>query len=164
MTFELNKKNKSITSHRIQWVRNSALSFWLELLFLFWQGKVSFSCKNPCAMEAAVVYLTFMLLVANFANSKWCEKPENDWNPSKWVLMWEYSVRAIQWIPTWKGLGFQKYLGPDAWDESSCSIGMVKWLYPSFLCVQYFLSSILIYHITLFYMLSIILMYTVNSQ
>ena len=28
----------------------------------------------------------------------------NDWNPGTWVLIWEYSVRAIQWISTWQGL------------------------------------------------------------
>ena len=28
---------------------------------------------------------------------------ENDWNPGKWALIWEYSSRAIQWIPTWQG-------------------------------------------------------------
>ena len=30
------------------------------------------------------------------------EKPENDCNPGKWVLIWEYSARAIQWIPKWQ--------------------------------------------------------------
>ena len=33
---------------------------------------------------------------------------KNDWNPGKWVLIREYSARAIQWIPTWQGLdGFK---------------------------------------------------------
>ena len=50
---------------------------------------------------------------ANFANIKWCKNLKNDWNPGKWVLIWEYSVRAIQWIPIWQGLdGFQKSLHP----------------------------------------------------
>ena len=41
-----------------------------------------------------------MLLVANVANAKWCKKK---WlNPGTWVLIWEYSARAIQWIPTWQ--------------------------------------------------------------
>ena len=26
------------------------------------------------------------------------------WNPGIWVLIWEYTVRAIIWIPTWQGL------------------------------------------------------------
>ena len=26
-----------------------------------------------------------------------------DWTPGKWVLIREYSARAIQWIPTWQG-------------------------------------------------------------
>ena len=35
---------------------------------------------------------------------------KNVWNPSKWVLIWECSARAIQWIPTWQGWhGFQKF-------------------------------------------------------
>ena len=52
---------------------------------------------------------------------------ENDWNPGKWVLIWEYSVRAIQWIPTWRGLdGFQKSLQSCPLDESSPSIGRVN--------------------------------------
>ena len=34
---------------------------------------------------------------------------KNDWNPGTWVLIWEYSARAIQWIPTRQGLdGFLK--------------------------------------------------------
>ena len=61
------------------------------------------------------------------ANTKWCRNPENGWNPGIWVLIWEYSTRAFQWIPTWQGLdGFQKYLGPCALDECSLSIGRVK--------------------------------------
>ena len=36
---------------------------------------------------------------------------KNDWNPAKWVHIWEYSARAIQWITAWQGLdGFQKSL------------------------------------------------------
>ena len=34
---------------------------------------------------------------------------KNDRNPGKWVLIWEHSARAFQWIPTWQGLdGFRK--------------------------------------------------------
>ena len=52
---------------------------------------------------------------------------KNDWNLGTWVLIWEYSARAIQWIPTWQVLdGFQKLLRPCALDESSLSIGRVK--------------------------------------
>ena len=40
------------------------------------------------------------------------------WNPCTLVLIWEYSARAIQWIPTWQGLdGFQKSLRPCALDK-----------------------------------------------
>ena len=61
--------------------------------------------KNITAPEDYVrELLTLMLLVANLANTKGWKKPENDWNPGKWVLIWEYSTRAIQWIPTRQGL------------------------------------------------------------
>ena len=45
--------------------------------------------------------LTLMLL----ANTKWGKRPENDWNPGTWVIIWAYSLRAIQLIPTSLGLG-----------------------------------------------------------
>ena len=71
--------------------------------------------------------LTLMLLVANLANTKGCKNLKNDWNLGIWVLIWEYSSRAIPWIPTWQGLdGFQRLLRPCALDESSLSIGRVK--------------------------------------
>ena len=67
--------------------------------------------------------LALLLLVANLANTKWCKNLRNDWNPG----IWEYSSRAIQWIPTWHGLdGFQRFLHPCALDESSLSIGRVN--------------------------------------
>ena len=60
--------------------------------------------------------LTLALLVANLVNRKLSEKKlRNDRSPGTWVLIWEYSSRAIQWIPTWQGLGvFQKSLHPCA--------------------------------------------------
>ena len=52
---------------------------------------------------------------------------KNDWNAGTLVLIWEYSVKVIQWIPTWQGLGgFQKSLHTCALDQSSLSIGRVK--------------------------------------
>ena len=46
---------------------------------------------------------------------------KNDWNSG--ILIWEYSVRVIQWIPTWQCLdGFNLC----ALDESSLSIGRVN--------------------------------------
>ena len=52
---------------------------------------------------------------------------KNYWNPGKWVLIWENSARAIQWIPTRQGLdGFQKSLCPYVLDESSLSIWRVN--------------------------------------
>ena len=47
---------------------------------------------------------------------------KNDWNPGIWVLIWKYSARAYQWIPTWQGwYGFQKYLRPGALDKRVAS-------------------------------------------
>ena len=53
---------------------------------------------------------------------------KSDRNPGIWVLIWEYSVTAIKWIPTWQGLdGFQKQSPrPCPLDESSLSIGRNK--------------------------------------
>ena len=68
-----------------------------------------------------------MLLVANLANTKWRKNLKNDRNHGKWVLIWENSVRAIYWIPTWQGLdGFQRSSRPCALDESNLSIERVK--------------------------------------
>ena len=69
-----------------------------------------------------------MLLVADLANTKLCKKTlKNDWNPGTWVLIWEYSARAILWVPTWQGLdGLQQSLHPCAFDESSFSVGSVN--------------------------------------
>ena len=51
-----------------------------------------------------------MLLVAYLANTK---TKKYDSKPGTLVLIWEYSARAIQWIPTWQGLDdFQKSLHP----------------------------------------------------
>ena len=58
------------------------------------------------------------------------KKLENDWDPGTWVLIWEYSSKAIQWIPTWQGLeDFQKCACPCAVDESSLSIGRVTLIF-----------------------------------
>ena len=60
-------------------------------------------------------------------NMKWCKSPENDWNTGKWVIIWAYSARVFQWIPTWQGLdGFQKSLRLCALNENSLSIERVN--------------------------------------
>ena len=76
-------------------------------------GQVSFHAQ-VCASNG----LTLMLLLSSLANIKWCKHAENDRNPGTWVLIREYSVGAIQWIPIWQGLD----LHPCALDESSLSI------------------------------------------
>ena len=66
-------------------------------------------------------------------------KSENDWNPGKLLLIWEHSVRAIHWIPTWQGLdGFQKVLHPCALDKSNLSIPMLRPLLPKAQGHKYF--------------------------
>ena len=35
--------------------------------------------------------LTLMLLVANFANTKWCKKLKNNWYLGTWVFIWKLS-------------------------------------------------------------------------
>ena len=67
-----------------------------------------------------------MLMVASLTNTNWCKNLKTNWNPGTWVLVWEFSARVIQWIPIWQGLdGFQKSLGPCAFDERSLSIRRV---------------------------------------
>ena len=52
---------------------------------------------------------------------------KNYQNAGKWVLIWEYSMRAFIWIPAWQGLnGFQTSLCPCPMDEISLSSGRVK--------------------------------------
>ena len=72
--------------------------------------------------------LTLMLLGINLTNAKRCKKNlKNDRNPGKLGLIWEYSARAFQWVPTRQGLdGFHKSLRHCTLDKSSLSIGRVK--------------------------------------
>ena len=67
-----------------------------------------------------------MLLVANFANTKSCKKAKK--MAETLALIWEYSVRAIQWIPRWHGLdGFQNFLYVSSMEESQEFIkGVIK--------------------------------------
>ena len=71
--------------------------------------------------------LTLMLLLANLTNKNDAKNLKNDWNTGTWVLIWEYSVRTIQWIPTWQGSDcFQKSLHPCALGNSCLSIVRVN--------------------------------------
>ena len=51
-----------------------------------------------------------MQQVANLGNKTMMQKNlKNDWNPGTYVLLYEYSARAIQWIPLQQGSeGFKK--------------------------------------------------------
>ena len=83
-----------------------------------------YSLHDRAVVPNRKVHLTLMLLVANLANRKWCKNMKNDWNPGIWVLIWKYSARAFQWIPSWHSLDvFQKSLHPCALDKTSLSIG-----------------------------------------
>ena len=116
---ELLKKAKD----RKLWLKNLALHYSIVP-----HGCHFFKRLNNLTFYAYRVWfpLTLMLLVANLANTKWSKKPEN-WNPGTWVLIWEYSARAMQWIPTLQGLdSFQKSLHPCALDKSSLSIERVN--------------------------------------
>ena len=54
------------------------------------------------------------------------KKLKNERNPGTSVLIWVYSARALQWIPTRQGLdGFQKSLGPCNLDKNILGIGRV---------------------------------------
>ena len=78
--------------------------------------------------------LTLNYAVGGSGQYKMMQKPlKNDRNPGTWVLIWENSVRAIQWIPTWQGSnGLQISLLPCPLDESSLSIGRVKMIFVIF--------------------------------
>ena len=48
-------------------------------------------------------------------------------NTGTWILICEYLLRAIQWIPIWQGLdGFYESLRPCALDKITLSIGRVN--------------------------------------
>ena len=77
--------------------------------------------------------LTLMLLVVNLAIAKLCKILWNWLKPWQMGTHLEYSVRAIQWTPTWQGLDdSQKALSPCALDKSSFSIDRVKIVYYPF--------------------------------
>ena len=96
--------------------------------------------------------LSLTLLVANLAITKWCKKLKYDWNPGTWVLIWECSVKAIQWIPTWQGLdGFQKSLHPLHWKgyDLYCTITTSLLSHPSGMsCLRLLLTAATCCHVT----------------
>ena len=62
-----------------------------------------------------------MLLVANFSQHKRMQKSWiSDWNPGTRVLIWDYSARAIQWIPTW--LGFENLCNHVLWTKVALAL------------------------------------------
>ena len=55
-------------------------------------------------------WLTLILLVAKLANTKNAKILKIYRNPGIWLLIWEYSMRAIHWVPIWEGLDDLKYI------------------------------------------------------
>ena len=109
------------------------LSIWLRwniLLNIFqnmlWQQRY-YSNREDVFWPLQTWTVTLTLLVNNSDQFKKMQKNlKNDWNPGKWVLIWECSVRAIKWVPTWQVLdGFRKSLSC-ALDKSRLGIGRVK--------------------------------------
>ena len=77
-------------------------------------------------MNSSLTVLNPRAAGGKFCLYKMMQTP-NDWNPGKWVLIWKYSVRAIQWIPKWQGSdAFQKSLHSCVLNKSSLSIGRVE--------------------------------------
>ena len=70
--------------------------------------------------------LNLLLLMAYLANTKRCKKPKEV--TDTWVLIWKYSARATQWIPTCDKvyIFFRKSLCSCILEESSLSIVRVK--------------------------------------
>ena len=72
----------------------------------------------PAGLPLTLICWWWLILPVQTVAKTW----ENDSKPGTWVLIWEYSARAIKWIPTWQGLdGFQKTLRPCPLGESSPS-------------------------------------------
>ena len=104
-----------------------SLFIYIIEIWLYWLSYV-WSCQTMCVPWPGADRLTLLLLLANFVNTKWCNKLRNNWNLGIWVLIWEYS--AIQWIPTWQGLGgFQRSSHPCVLEENRFSIGRVNEMY-----------------------------------
>ena len=75
----------------------------------------------------ATLLLASSTLVNNCQYKNNTKKLKNDCNPGIWVLIWEYSLKKFQWIPTWQGIGgFEKSLCLCVLGESSFSIRRVK--------------------------------------
>ena len=69
--------------------------------------RVKMVCENLCGLvlwtkvALALKGLNLYAAAGLFGHYKKMQKIwKNYWNPGTWVLIWEYSVRAIQWIPT----------------------------------------------------------------
>ena len=120
------------------WRRVVQVMFWLTFL-------IQISSEHCCYQYVVSIVwllsaivgingLTFMLVAANLANTKWCKKPE------KWLKPWHMGthLRALsESIPTntsmtvfrWFVDDFKNILHPCALDERSLSVGRVRYLY-----------------------------------
>ena len=107
--------------------------------------KWTFTCLNLTLCCSIIINIWYQCPLLNpYASGglfgqyqNYAKNWKNYWNPAILVLIWEFSARAFQWIPTWQGLGgFQKSLPPCAVDESNLSIWIVMdgYWYDSFYC------------------------------
>ena len=98
---------KSLLVNKATWLVELAMCFFIGCIFVTrW-------------------YLALMLLVAYWANTKWCKKTEK--MSETLAHSSESTHHAIQWIPTWQGLdNFQKSLHPSALGGSRISIGRFR--------------------------------------
>ena len=70
-----------------------------------------------------ILTLTLLVAIRRWPVQNHANILKNHWNHGIWVLVWEYSMRAIQWVPTWQGFSnFREYLRSCVLDESSLSI------------------------------------------
>ena len=86
------------------------------------------AARSKCLGTQTVTRLTFMLLVADLANTKWCKKPETWLKP--WHMGTHLRVLNESYPMNTNMTGFrwfsQKSLSLCALDENSLSIGRVK--------------------------------------
>ena len=113
----LGNTSRFSTYCRTQWPLKTGVRPWVYSHI--WLGVMVYVMGEMWPYLAWNNAFTLMLLVA--------KNLKNDRNLGTWVLIWEYSARAFQWIPIWQGLDvFQKSLHLCALDKRSCSIERVK--------------------------------------
>ena len=122
------------------WGFKALHSYYLSIIFLLFIINVIRDCIFNCSCSMAWPLCCWLLIlpIQNYAKT-W----KNYWNPCKWVLIWEYSAWAFQWILTWQGLDdIRKYLRLCALYESSLSIGRVNVVFAVLCSKRNYMSTI----------------------